>query len=155
MAVALAAVTGCSSFEKRWREAVAKAPTHPVLGPWEGSWRSDVNGHAGRLRLIVSADAASATGDRADFTYRASWSALQGTFETKQPLTFQRNGGWTSEGDWELPAWAGGLYRYRMEGSRDAVQATFRARRDYGTFSFRRPEVPVYHPRPAAGGAGR
>jgi len=150
MTVALAAVAGCSHFDKRWAEAVAKPPDHPIMGAWEGSWRSDANGHSGKLRLIVTPDPASPAGDRAAFTYRASWAALNGTFETKQPLVLKPDGRWTSEGEWELPAWAGGMYRYQMQGSRDTVLATFRAKRDHGTFSFHRPEVPVHYPRPAS-----
>src|ERR1043165_8383198 len=47
--------TGCSTFNHDWKVAAKKSPPgDDITGPWDGSWLSDVNGHHGRLRAIVS-----------------------------------------------------------------------------------------------------
>src|SRR5215469_3364529 len=55
LAAGLGLASGCTSFKTAWEQAA----THPaapdkVLGRWEGNWRSDVNGHNGSLRCVVT-----------------------------------------------------------------------------------------------------
>src|SRR5690242_6793524 len=47
--------TGCSSFNKQWKTAL-KQPNSvdDIAGPWDGRWLSDVNGHQGRLRCVMT-----------------------------------------------------------------------------------------------------
>src|SRR6266480_4511070 len=53
-ALALAA-TGCSTFHGEWKQAASTPPSaEDITGRWEGSWRSNVNGHQGRLRCLVA-----------------------------------------------------------------------------------------------------
>lgn len=45
----------CTTFSRKWDQAGAVAPQneHP-FGRWKGSWTSDVNGHTGELRCILT-----------------------------------------------------------------------------------------------------
>src|SRR6476659_6061297 len=55
LAIALLITAGCKSYNREWKQAAAFAPSEDQFeGRWEGSWRSDHNGHSGRLRCIVS-----------------------------------------------------------------------------------------------------
>ena len=47
--------SGCSTFNRDWKSA-AKQPTPPndIQGRWEGKWLSEVNGHTGKLRCLLS-----------------------------------------------------------------------------------------------------
>src|SRR5262245_51375048 len=46
---------GCSTFDREWSEA-SKSPQSvtELSGRWQGVWTSDVNGHNGALRCIIS-----------------------------------------------------------------------------------------------------
>ena len=52
---AVLAGAGCSSFNRDWKKAAENA-TRPtgLAGRWEGSWNSEVNGHNGRLRALIT-----------------------------------------------------------------------------------------------------
>ena len=51
----LVPLCGCSMFNRDWKKA-ANQPTPPdsMEGRWEGKWLSDVNGHTGTLRGLLS-----------------------------------------------------------------------------------------------------
>src|SRR5437763_1907953 len=51
---ALLLVAGCSTFQRDWEQLANKAAPLGIEGRWEGSWKSDVSGHADRLRCIIS-----------------------------------------------------------------------------------------------------
>ena len=55
LSLLLLVVTGCSTFPYEWRQASKKPqPTNDITGRWEGRWLSDVNGHNGRLRCLLT-----------------------------------------------------------------------------------------------------
>lgn len=46
---------GCSTFNRDWKRAAANpVPANDIQGRWDGRWLSEVNGHNGRLRCLVS-----------------------------------------------------------------------------------------------------
>src|SRR5262245_54077305 len=45
---------GCSSFNRQWKETVHQPIPSDLSGPWEGHWISDVNGHNGKLRCLIT-----------------------------------------------------------------------------------------------------
>src|SRR5262245_66518940 len=48
------AMCGCSTFERDWRQATVPPPNeNSIEGRWEGTWKSDVNGHHGGLRCVM------------------------------------------------------------------------------------------------------
>ena len=48
-------ISGCSSFNRAWKAAEETPPeVATIAGRWEGTWRSDVNGHNDRLRALIT-----------------------------------------------------------------------------------------------------
>ena len=105
----LCAGTGCSSFNYEWRRTTRSETTAlPPQGAWEGRWKSDANGHNGRLRCLVSQGASNTIHAR----FRATYARIL-TFEYSVPLTLtledQRS---RIEGAANLGYLAGGRYSY-------------------------------------------
>jgi hypothetical protein len=127
---------GCSTFNRDWRAAASQpAPRQGITGAWEGVWRSEVNGHHGKLRCLVTASA--------DANYKARFRARYSqvmSFSYTVPLRvepgenpFQFTGGA------ELGWYAGGSYRYEGKASPTNFSSTYRSKYDHGTFQMTRP----------------
>jgi hypothetical protein len=132
------AAAGCSSFERDWRALeTAPEPPAPLAGRWQGSWRSEVTGHTGGLRAIVTRTA----GETYEARYRATWGCCF-TFEYTVPLAAASEGDlYTFGGEADLGWMAGGLYRYSGQATADSFRSTYSAAKDHGTFEMARPEV--------------
>lgn len=140
--VAALALSSCgvSSYSRGFEKATAAMPRPPVNaeGPWEGTWKSSVNGHHGPLWAIVQPSA-----DRPghyDFRYRAGWGALRfGDYTHTTPARLGRDGSIDLSGEMVLP---GGLGNYQVKGrlTRDTFKATYRSAADHGTMTLQRPE---------------
>jgi hypothetical protein len=129
--------TGCS-FNRDWRR-VASSPTpqNDIAGPWIGHWRSDVNGHNGQLRSIVTAHAPNAYMAH----YRARfWKIFAASYSVPLSVT-NMDGEFRFSGTSNLGALGGGLYNYEGSASPAAFQSTYRSKHDHGTFVLRRPET--------------
>src|SRR4051812_1908143 len=46
--------SGCNTFNTEWQKAARSPVTTSLAGRWEGTWTSDVNGHNGRLRCVIT-----------------------------------------------------------------------------------------------------
>jgi hypothetical protein len=124
----------CGSFNREWK----RSGRNPVVasgleGRWEGEWLSDVNGHHGRLRCIIV---------REGEIYRARFHAKYRkilSFGYTVPLKAEvTTNGFSFQGEADLGALAGGLYRY--EGKADAANffSTYSCKYDHGTFQMQR-----------------
>ena len=135
----LLCATGCSSFHREWKRAGA-SPTPPagIEGRWEGTWRSDVNQHTGRLRCLITRG----TND----LYRARFHAkyrkvIQFSFGYTVPLTVtERDGAIHFEGAAELGWLAGGRYTYTGRTSLTNFSAGYSCQYDHGVFEMARPD---------------
>ena len=130
----LLAVSGCSSFQREWKQAAAGPPAG-LEGRWSGVWRSDANGHTGQLRCLVT---------RAeDGAYRARFHARYEkifTFGYTVALQVRQPGDhFQFTGDANLGWYAGGVYHYEGTASATNFLATYRCPRDHGTFTLARP----------------
>lgn len=47
-------LSACTNFEAEWDRRLLTKPLDGFDGCWKGQWRSDVNGHDGDLRAIVT-----------------------------------------------------------------------------------------------------
>ena len=127
---------GCTTFNHAWTKA-AKEPfsTNTLLGRWEGTWLSDVNGHNGNLRCVVTL--------RNDGTYRARFHATYKKvlgFGYKVPLkAAETNGVFRFRGEADLGWWAGGVYNYEGYAQDTNFFSTYRCKYDHGTFQMTRP----------------
>ena len=75
--------TGCSSFERAWRNPPAQSAG--IAGRWEGRWQSARTGHDGKLRAIITPQTAARYDARFRATYRSVLSAEYGvTLDVKQ-----------------------------------------------------------------------
>ncbi len=48
--------TGCSSFERAWRNPPVESSG--IAGRWQGSWKSARSGDSGKLRAIITRQSA-------------------------------------------------------------------------------------------------
>jgi hypothetical protein len=127
---------GCSTFNRDWRAAAQQpAPSAAITGRWEGRWRSEVNGHSGKLRCLVSQQ--DDTHYRADF--RATYQHVL-HFSYSVPLAVEP-GPWDYRfsGQENLGKLAGGIYRYEGRAAPTNFFSTYRSQYDHGTFELHRP----------------
>ena len=72
-------LAGCTDFKKVWAQEMQKPAQKRVdlTGPWEGTWKSDFNGHNGKLRCIITKQ----PDGQYEFHYWAQWQkVLSGSF---------------------------------------------------------------------------
>jgi len=128
---------GCSTFNRDWQKAARQpTPADTIEGRWEGKWLSEVNGHSGKLRCLLSRDS--------DTRFAARFHATYGHvfhFTYTVPLTVQPHyGGWEFDGEANLGTLAGGVYYYEGRASPTNFHSTYRSKFDHGTFEMMRPE---------------
>lgn len=135
-------VAGCSStYDREWEEQGkrlgAPAPG-AVESRWSGMWHSDVNGHQGTLRCIISPRSDSGYDARYYATF--GWFCFQFAFEYSLPMTVDRDdGGWRFRGSAVLDYWiAGGPYRYEGRMDEEDFTASYDAGFDRGIFRMKR-----------------
>ncbi|MBM3877608.1 MAG: hypothetical protein FJ386_12980 [Verrucomicrobia bacterium] len=128
---------GCSTFDRDWKlfAGITPAPGS-VEGRWEGRWKSDHNGHNGKLRCVMLR-----TGTN---TYTAKFHAkYQGilSFGYTVPLEMREESGrFQFTGHADLGALAGGLYTYEGHATTTNFFSTYRCPSDWGTFRLERPK---------------
>lgn len=133
----LTALVGCSQFGREWRAAARQPPPADSLaGRWEGRWVSEVNGHTGRLRALLTP-----TGEhtwRAHFHARyAGLFAFGYTVELR--ATNDASGVAHFGGSADLGRLAGGVYTYAGRADATNFLATYASRSDHGRFEMGRP----------------
>ncbi len=139
---------GCSSFERRWKEAPANAPSglQPLLGKWEGTWSSEKGHGGGSLRAIMVTTQApsSATGSVAEkysATFKATfWKVLSGDYTVEMEAQPVQRGSHRVAfgGSKNLGMLAGGVYRYEGYVSGEEFFARYESAGDAGVFRMRR-----------------
>lgn len=128
---------GCSTFNHDWAAArAAPAPAPGLEGLWDGTWRSDVNAHTGRLRCLITKDS--------NETYQARFQAkyrkiIPLTFSYTVPLTVTAtNGGVRFAGAANLGWYAGGRYTYAGHATATNFISRYDSRYDRGAFEMTR-----------------
>jgi hypothetical protein len=141
-------LSACSSFNRDFKAAAAMAPAparkaEPFGGPWAGRWVSE------KHRLPNGAEAGG--GLRCLFTktddthYRAHFRATWLCFVSGYEVTFQtqrRGQVLFFEGEQDLGAIFGGVYRYRGQVTPEQFRAHFASAYDFGRFEMSRPAKP-------------
>ena len=128
---------GCSSFNRDWRKAAAQpAGSASVEGRWEGRWLSEVNGHHGNLRCLMTRESE----ERCQARFRATYGGVF-HFSYTVPLTLQaHDAGWELSGEANLGKLAGGAYYYEGRITPTNFTSTYRSKYDHGIFELHRPE---------------
>ncbi len=128
--------SGCSSFNHDW-ETATKQPTQPnqLEGPWQGSWHSDVNGHNGALRCVIT--------KKDNDSYRARFHAKYGkvlSFGYSVTLKAQQQDtNWNFKGQANLGFFAGGVYYYDGHADGTNFFSKYDCKYDHGIFEMKRP----------------
>jgi hypothetical protein len=128
-------VGGCRTFNRDWANA-EKTPvaSRGILGRWEGTWSSEVNGHNGKLRCLVTLKDSGSYKARFHAIYRKvigfGYTVPLGITETNGVLEFRgkANLGW----------WAGGVYQYEGHVQGDDFFSTYLCKYDHGIFQMTR-----------------
>ena len=126
---------GCGSFHHQWRQALASPePAEGIAGPWQGQWRSDDNGHSGRLRSLITRNA--------DGSYKARFQAKYFkilSFGYTLPLQVTAVSNQVHfEGAADL-GHLGGVYHCQGNAEATNFVATYSSKYDHGTFQMSRP----------------
>lgn len=130
-------LTACSGFGREWRAAARQpVPAEGLGGRWEGRWVSEVNGHAGRLRAILTPTGAQ--------SYRARFHAryagfLSFGYTVELSATNDAAGRAHFRGSADLGKLAGGVYTYAGQADTQRFEATYQSRADHGRFELTRP----------------
>jgi hypothetical protein len=130
-------LTGCSSFNREWKTAVAQPiPSNDIAGPWEGRWLSDRNGHTGKLRGVLRKTGA----DEYDAHFHATfWKIMRATYHV--PLKYEEADSlFTLSGKADLGLFSGGTYTYEAEATPARFFSTYTNKYDHGTFEMSRPQ---------------
>jgi hypothetical protein len=127
---------GCSTFNRDWKRAAAEPISAPdIQGRWEGTWRSDVNGHNGQLRCLISAQGEGKYQARFYATYRRilhfAYPVILEVQRTNEIFRFK--------GEADLGWLAGGRYDYEGQATSTNFLSTYRSHHDHGIFRMTRP----------------
>ncbi|MEX0729100.1 MAG: hypothetical protein WD065_22695 [Planctomycetaceae bacterium] len=124
---------GCTAFERDWRASEQFAnPCDSFSGRWEGTWKSDVNGHHGKLRaLITPTDNERIYNARFKATYAF---IIPYQFEIPMTVTTDEDGV-HFEGQADLGWLAGGNYTYTGDARCGEFDSIYCADKDHGVFT--------------------
>ena len=136
MALTWALVTGCSEFDKAYKDAVHKgAPTDSIEGAWDGQWTSHADHGGGRLWAVVTR-----TGDN---TYFAQFKAKYwGMMEFESDVNLRVTSATQpvrAVGNTDLGYLKGGVYQYDAVLTPTEFDANYSSEHDHGVFRLRRP----------------
>lgn len=128
--------TGCTSFERDWRHARLQppAPAGTLTGPWQGTWLSEVNGHTGDLRCLVTEKSPEVY----EFNFKATyWKIFRYSYIVTMPVT-RTASGYAFMGNENLGFLAGGVYSYEGSVNVTNLDATYSCKFDNGVFKLTR-----------------
>ncbi len=138
----LALASCSSSFNrefKRINDQESRHDRHFITGPWQGTWRSEVNGHHGELRCLVL-DPNQCVPVSYGFRYHATFlGALSATYNVMH-IVRRTKDGCEFSGDQKLNGLCGDLYHYEGRVINHEFRATYRSASDHGVFEMSRPD---------------
>ena len=143
----IATLASCSlGYDRQWRKAASANAAAPsdLTGAWEGTWKSQANGHTGTLKAIVTkaetpaSDKAKPGKEQYVFTYKATWKRiLTGVIEATHEAQKKGNH-YTLSGQKDLGAF-GGIFSFTGESTPSEFHADYKAKLDHGVFDLKRP----------------
>lgn len=127
--------SGCSSFNRQWRDA-EKTVVAPgdIAGRWEGTWKSEKNGHHGALRCIISP--ASQT-NLYQARFHAKYAKILSFSYTVDLQTTRQGDVFQFTGSADLGK-VGGVYNYQGQADRSRFLSTYTSKDDHGTFEMQK-----------------
>ena len=130
-------LTGCS-FQRAWKAgANDTTPANEITGRWQGTWKSDSNGHTDKLRCLVTKKDESHYDARFHAKYRK---VITFSFGYTVPLVVTNTGTQREfSGTANLGKLAGGIYTYKGAATATEFNARYDSKYDRGTFQMSRP----------------
>lgn len=136
-------LVGCTNFKEQWKKATAEAAKRKgnyadLTGPWEGTWKSDVNGHNGKLRCLIT----KLENGQYEFHYWAQWQkVLSGSFRENYEVVDKKDGSFTFSGEKDLGK-MGGKFSHQGVATATSFEASYRSELgDNGIFKLERPKL--------------
>ena len=127
---------GTMSYNQAWDDFSEEEEPGGMVGRWQGTWVSEWNGHDGGLRCMLTSAEEDAFLARFHSTY--GW-FLSFRHEALFHVVNDEGGALRFEGEEDLGALFGGLYRYSGTVTGDRFEAHYEAENgDHGTFSMER-----------------
>jgi hypothetical protein len=131
--------TGCSTFNRDWKKAAAPQPANDIAGRWEGSWLSDMDGHHGRLRCVITG----LDHGRYRAHYKATyWKIFRFSYAVEMQVAEHSNDGFEMSGETDLGWWGGGVHHYDGKVTPTNFFSTYQSTYDHGKFRMERPPPP-------------
>src|SRR5688572_26499321 len=128
-------VAGCSSFNRNWKAAEKiNYDSSGLAGRWEGRWLSDVNGHNGKLRCLITREKDSVYQAR----FRAHYAKIFRFSYTVPLMAEPASDGFKFDGEADLGGLAGGVYSYTGHANATNFFSTYSSKHDHGTFQMKR-----------------
>ncbi|MDB6040448.1 MAG: hypothetical protein JWM99_4289 [Verrucomicrobiales bacterium] len=129
-------LSGCSTFQREWRQsAKGPPPAEDISGRWLGTWKSDSSGHNDKLRCVIT------KADDQHYTARfhAKYKHIL-SFGYTVPLVVTNEGGKrTFKGEADLGKLAGGRYTYEGSATPTEFNSRYDSKYDRGAFEMKRP----------------
>ena len=114
------------------------APKNGIAGRWEGTWRSDANGHTDALRCLMTAQTNGFYSARFHAQYKRG--LFRFSFSYTVPLEVRREGdAFRFDGGADLGWLAGGQYHYHGTATATNFHSTYDSKYDRGVFDMTRP----------------
>ena len=135
LAVCAISSLGCSLFNRQWNalESASLDQGSAAGQRWEGIWRSDVNGHEGKLRCIVLPQEA----DASLFRFSATWGpGIVSDYDIQMVTQPDGEAGQAFEGEMDL-GWLMGRYSCKGRITGDEFRARYESEQDRGIFEMK------------------
>jgi hypothetical protein len=129
-------LSGCSTFQREWRQsAKSPPPNDDISGRWQGTWKSDSNGHNDKLRCVIT------KADDQHYTARfhAKYKHVLSFGYSVPLLVNHEDGKRTFKGEADLGKLAGGRYTYEGTATPTNFFSRYDSKYDRGAFEMKRP----------------
>ena len=135
--IVCAALVGCSStFDRDWYHYVPSETDDPLIGRWQGTWKSYRTEEQGELSCIISRQAKGRYQLRLRLLARRLWTRK---YEYTLEMKVEQSGkGWKLEGRKDFGWGRGGVVHYRGELKGDDFSCLYSAEEDRGVFELMR-----------------
>jgi hypothetical protein len=144
------ALASCSiGYNRDWNKAATTDATRNpknLEGAWNGTWKSNHDGHHGQLRAIVTKiPTAAGQPEKYNFRYHATWAnIISGVISAEHqaiPAGKKKDGVVTLSGEKDLGR-LGGVYGFTGVASPVEFKADYKSKLDKGVFEMKRPKTP-------------
>jgi hypothetical protein len=129
----LFALGGCSHFDREWR-AAGERPWSGIDGRWQGSWKSEQDGHTGALLCVIRQTGSNEYSASFNATYASMFHFTYDAQLAGNPLGNLVH----LTGSQDL-GWPVGVYHYDGTSSPAKFYCAYRSKDDHGYFAMARP----------------